>query len=154
MLISILVADIFAMLGGLNIMWARYGERQTRLPDIPRSAPIRKMPAPAAQPDPAAAASVVPVSPAAATAKAPARSVLFTYRNSKPRAVELIGSFNNWTPQPLAKGKNFMWTAAVPLAPGEYTYNYLVDGKAIRDPNNPRTATEGRSLLIVKPATK
>ena len=70
---------------------------------------------------------------------------------SRPSRVEITGSFNNWTPSPFVKEDNHVWEITLTLVPGEYTYNFLVDGKPIRDPNNPRTAPEGRSLLVVKP---
>jgi 1,4-alpha-glucan branching enzyme len=76
---------------------------------------------------------------------------MFSFRHSKPSRVEIVGSFNNWEPVPLVKGENHTWSVSLSLTPGEYTYNFVADGKVIRDPNNPRTAPEGRSLLVVKP---
>jgi plastocyanin len=91
-------------------------------------------------------AAKVPATPAAE----PGRKILFTLRDSRPSRVEITGSFNNWTPAPFVKGENHVWEITLTLIPGEYAYNFLVDGKAIRDPNNPRTAPEGRSLRVVK----
>jgi hypothetical protein len=46
------------------------------------------------------------------------------------------------------------WALTVPLEPGEYAYNFVVDGRPIRDPNNPKVCDIGRgfknSLLKVK----
>ena len=83
------------------------------------------------------------------------RNIKFLYRNSKAKKVEIIGDFNDWIPQPLAKGDKHSWSATIAIAPGEYAYDFVVNGKPVRDPNNATTLNTGRgftsSLLKVKP---
>lgn len=68
------------------------------------------------------------------------RKPRFVYFSSKAKKVALIGSFNDWTPQPMKKtGKN-RWELVVEIPEGEYLYNFLVDGKIVLDPNNKNTA--------------
>lgn len=178
-LLAVLLADFFVMFGAVFIMWDRVELARARLPNIPLRETVSQLPE--AQPettqalDPQSQMSaattespLTPVIPTADTATdatttpaaaepasyAPTRRIRFSYRNSKPLRVEIIGDFNKWQPQAMTRGKNFEWYATFPLRPGEYTYNFIVDGKVIRDPNNPRTASEGRSLLTVKPLTE
>jgi hypothetical protein len=152
--LSIALGSFLIMLGAAFVMAARW--QKTPRPAAP----------PAAIPetfDPALAAGTgwpaAPVQPAPApTPPAPSpsapekRNIKFSYRDSRPARVEIVGSFNQWTPQPLAKGENHVWSTSVELGAGEYTYNFLVDGRPVRDPNNPRTAPEGRSLLVIPPS--
>lgn len=83
------------------------------------------------------------------------RNILFQYRDSRPKKVEIAGDFNNWVPTEMTKRPNHTWTIIYQLEPGEYTYKFLVDGKLKKDPYNPRSAPDGyggeSSLLIVKP---
>jgi hypothetical protein len=64
------------------------------------------------------------------------RNILFKFKSIKARSVAIIGDFNEWIPQPLIKGSNNVWELTLQLVPGEYLYNYLIDGKVILDPNN------------------
>ena len=83
------------------------------------------------------------------------RNIGFSFRHSRVDKVEIIGDFNDWIPQALTKGDNHTWKITVPLAPGEYAYNFVVDGKPIKDPANPKVCNVGRgftnSFLKVKP---
>lgn len=144
-LFSIMLADLFVVAGALFVMHDRHQALSNRAAEAYPAAQTAAPAAAAPKPPPADAA----VKQTAAS-MAP-RNILFSYRNSKPGRVEIIGSFNDWTPQPMRKGKNHTWTASFSLPPGDHTYNYIADGKVIRDPNNPRTAPEGRSLLTIKP---
>jgi hypothetical protein len=82
------------------------------------------------------------------------RRIGFTFFNSKSKRVEVIGDFNNWTPAPMQKINAKQWSLAVPIVPGDYAYNFVVDGRPITDPNNPKICNVGRgftnSLLRVK----
>ncbi len=93
------------------------------------------------------------------TAEAPAqspkpagakRAVTFRYVHPTAKSVKLTGSFTGWTPQSFRKTAADSWSIVVQLAPGEYSYNLIVDGKTIRDPRQPRSDDQGRSLLTVK----
>ncbi len=90
----------------------------------------------------------------------PHRKILFQYRNSRPFQVELIGDFNDWQPgkHVMARGMDHMWRVTVPLAPGRFGYQFVVDGKPIRDPANRRFQKDPRrgliSIVEVKPKSR
>jgi hypothetical protein len=158
-LFSIWFADLFVMVGSLFVLQDRYNFINSRLPDIdPSAVSLSDLANPGAALSLKGQEAVSPVPATEELVSEPlarprqTRNIMFSFRHSKPARVEVIGSFTNWDPRPLVKGKNHTWTASFPLAPGEYTYNFIVDGRVIRDPNNPRTAPEGRSLLVVQPA--
>ena len=71
-------------------------------------------------------------------------------------AVAIYGSFNNWiqTKNYCAKEGNG-WICRVDLAPGKYTYRFLVDGAGLLDPNNLATEDDGNghtdSVIVIKP---
>lgn len=57
--------------------------------------------------------------------------VRFVLTNSEARSVALAGSFNQWSASshPLAReGSRGIWTAVVPLPPGEHLFMFVVDG--------------------------
>ena len=71
-------------------------------------------------------------------------------------AVAIYGSFNNWN-----QTKNYCarqsdgWICRIDLAPGKYTYGFLVDGIDLNDPANSATEDDGNghtgSVIIIKP---
>jgi len=71
-------------------------------------------------------------------------------------AVAIYGSFNNWI-----QTKNYCakegdgWVCRIDLAPGKYTYKFLVDGEGLNDPTNPVTEDDGTghldSVVVIKP---
>jgi len=70
-------------------------------------------------------------------------------------AVAIYGSFNNWI-----QTKNYCaregdgWVCRIDLAPGKYTYRFLVDGVGLTDPTNPATEDDGNghvdSVIVIK----
>ncbi len=55
----------------------------------------------------------------------------------KAGQVFLSGSFNNWSTMELPMKKTGAgWEAEVKMAPGRYTYKYIIDGKWMQDANN------------------
>ncbi|HET7265869.1 MAG TPA: glycoside hydrolase family 13 [bacterium] len=69
----------------------------------------------------------------------PLREVLFRFEGRLAplaRAVELVGSFNDWSAQPLDLGTDGWWTLELSLRPGEHEYLFLVDGTPWNDPND------------------
>jgi hypothetical protein len=70
--------------------------------------------------------------------------------------VAIYGSFNYWI-----QTKNYCakevdgWVCRIDLAPGKYTYRFLVDGVGLTDPTNPDTADDGNgridSVIVIKP---
>ncbi len=71
-------------------------------------------------------------------------------------AVAIYGSFNNWI-----QTKNYCakesggWVCRIDLAPGKYTYRFLVDGVGLNDPANSATEDDGSghmdSVIVIKP---
>lgn len=71
-------------------------------------------------------------------------------------AVAIYGSFNNWI-----QTKNYCakegdgWVCRLDLAPGKYTYRFLVDGVGLLDPTNPVTEADAYglvdSVIVIKP---
>jgi hypothetical protein len=71
-------------------------------------------------------------------------------------AVALYGSFNNWI-----QTKNYCakesggWVCRIDLAPGKYTYKFLIDGVGLNDPANSATEDDGSgqmdSVIVIKP---
>ena len=71
-------------------------------------------------------------------------------------AVAVYGSFNNWI-----QTKNYCgrqgddWICRIDLAPGKYTYRFLVDGNGLNDPANSATEDDGQghiaSVIVIKP---
>lgn len=69
--------------------------------------------------------------------------------------VVLTGSFNNWNEQELLmKRVDDVWEQTYHLAPGNYEYKFIVDGRWIKDPLNPYTSGSGdyeNSFLAFQP---
>ena len=71
-------------------------------------------------------------------------------------AVAIYGSFNDWI-----QTKNYCaragdgWVCRIDLAPGKYTYRFLVDGVGLIDPTNPATEDGGNghvdSVIVIRP---
>lgn len=67
----------------------------------------------------------------------------------EPSAVHVAGSFNDWgeTVQqggwPLERGEDGVFRGEFAVAPGEFTYKFVVDGAWIADPANPRESPDG-----------
>lgn len=65
-------------------------------------------------------------------------SLTFNPGENQYQDVRLKGEMNNWNPQAgrfeFTDGK---WVTGFELYPGKYQYLFVVDGKEIRDPNNP-----------------
>lgn len=81
--------------------------------------------------------------PAVAAETADAAPVTFVLLAPQAQRVALAGDFNGWDAAgtPLARGTSGLWTVEIPLAPGRYTYAFLVDGRRfVPDPAAPRAA--------------
>lgn len=63
--------------------------------------------------------------------------VTFQLRAPEARSVYLAGDFNNWQPNEIKlKQRNGEWYIELPLKPGRYQYNFLINGKEwVPDPN-------------------
>ena len=67
------------------------------------------------------------------------RTETFHFSDSNAMSVLLVGDFTHWqeNPVPMRKGPDGVWTAAVPLKPGNHTYRFIVDGEWRDDPECP-----------------
>ena len=79
-----------------------------------------------------------PVETASAPRQEQAVMVTMNLHAPEARHVAVAGTFNKWKADAhvLAKQENGVWTISIPLKPGEYSYMFVVDGKAwVTDPN-------------------
>ena len=93
------------------------------------------------QPAPPAPVGAVPASLASNTT---VQQVQFVLVAPSARSVALVGDFNDWSAAPLTPVKTGgAWTITVPLAPGRYTYNFVVDGNRVMpDPAAPEAPAD------------
>ena len=71
------------------------------------------------------------------------------------RVVAVAGSFNEFNQSQVLCGKEGDgWVCRLDLAPGKYTYKFIIDGDWILDPDNPTSESDERgfenSVLVVK----
>jgi 1,4-alpha-glucan branching enzyme len=95
-----------------------------------------------------------------ATEETPAearRLVTFHYEDAEAGAVSVVGSFNGWSPEThrLQKLANGSWELTMSLAPGRYSYRFLIDQKKqVLDPSTALTEPDGyggkNSVVVVK----
>lgn len=65
--------------------------------------------------------------------------------------VNLAGDFNGWSRANTRMSRNSdEWTTQFELEPGQYSYKFIVDGKWLVDPANPRTEGAGDTQNSVK----
>ena len=79
-----------------------------------------------------------------------------TLGHTDAQVVAVYGSFNDWI-----QTKNYCakegdgWVCRIDLAPGKYTYRFLVDGIGMTDPANSATEADGNghvdSVIVVRP---
>ena len=103
---------------------------------------VRRQPVTEVAQQPAAAsASATPVTP---VSRAAVQQVQFVLVAPSARSVALVGDFNDWSAAPLTPVQvGGAWSITVPLAPGRYTYNFVVDGSRVRpDPAAPEAPAD------------
>ena len=169
-LMALLALDLFVMGTSAYVLWDRI--HRNFAPPVPKmlalqtpAAPAQPAPPVQAQAKPAATpqASKAPAERESAEATRPSetareaipfRRILFRYRDVVPRRVTIVGTFNRWKPQAMRKDRNHLWSIVLKLRPGTYAYNFVVDGKMIRDPANRRAKKAGQkipsSVLVVQ----
>lgn len=84
------------------------------------------------------------------------RLVTFTYDDPSATAVSVVGSFNGWSPDThrLQKAADGHWEVTLSLAPGRYSYRFLIDQKKhVLDPSTSMTEPDGyggkNSVVVV-----
>jgi len=143
---GIAVAATFA-----SLLWVgtRVGDRE---PAVPVSAPLAAADAAA----PPVESGPLAVADRVIADDAP-RAVQFVLDAPGARAVAVVGGFNDWDPTaaPLERVPgSTVWTTTVPLAPGRYTYAFVVDDSTwVLDPRAPRAQDQDygveSSVLLV-----
>jgi CubicO group peptidase (beta-lactamase class C family) len=64
------------------------------------------------------------------------------------KTVAVAGTFNNWNQSATLCGRELdAWVCRIDLAPGTYTYKFVIDGNWITDPANAQTETDGRGNI-------
>lgn len=86
----------------------------------------------------AAVATFSVAAPAPADIVATPGGIRFTYSGSAG-SVQLAGSFNSWTGEPMDREADGTWSKVVRLGSGAHEYKFVVDGQWISDPDNPVT---------------
>lgn len=83
--------------------------------------------------------------------------VTLTYHNPNANAVAVVGNFNGWSPanSTMHKNKYGDWEINLYLAPGRYTYRFLLNNnEEILDPTSPDHEPDGygsrNSVLMVQ----
>jgi len=69
----------------------------------------------------------------------------FPFYRTGVKSVALVGSFNNWDENatPMTEVSKGVWTVSVPLRPGVYEYQFIVDGtKRETDPSMPKVESD------------
>jgi hypothetical protein len=64
--------------------------------------------------------------------------VTFLFKAPQAQSVSVAGTFNGWDAEkdPMSRGKDGEWVLQMDLAPGQYEYQFVVDGsKFVPDPN-------------------
>jgi len=83
-------------------------------------------------------------------------SIRFALADKKAQSVYITGSFNDWSLDENCRmhRENNHWVVDVPLPPGVYKYQFIVDGRWQEDPANPRQERNSfgdiNSLIEVK----
>ena len=74
-------------------------------------------------------------------------TVEFQIYQPKASVISLVGDFNQWNPEHdyLHKDRNGIFKLRKKLRPGEYRYNYIVDGEKILDTYNAETRYRGET---------
>ena len=73
----------------------------------------------------------------------------FILKDAHVKDPAIVGDFNGWTPKPFKKMGEGERAVTISLKPGDYSYNFLLDGKTVRDPREKRTDDHGRSFVSV-----
>ncbi len=101
-----------------------------------------------------------PVATVATVAPTVRDTVYVHFELSAPAAhgVAVAGSFNGWRPEalPMRRGSGGVWSVTIPLALGEYHYQFVVDGvRWVSDPTAHALEDDGfggrNSVIVVGP---
>lgn len=63
------------------------------------------------------------------------------------RSVNLVGNFNNWRELPMTRAADGTFRTKLRLGPGTYYYQFVVDGRARRDPDGFQLSSKSCSWI-------
>jgi 1,4-alpha-glucan branching enzyme len=69
----------------------------------------------------------------------------FTFTQKGLKSVAIVGSLNNWdeTATPMTEVSPGVWTVTMPLPPGVYQYQFILDGeRRVTDPSAPQQPSD------------
>lgn len=68
------------------------------------------------------------------------RGVLFELEVENANLVQIAGEFNDWKPETMARDRTSprLWRVIKPLPRGEYRYKFVINGRWMNDPLNPK----------------
>jgi hypothetical protein len=81
----------------------------------------------------------------------------FTFYQKGLESVAIVGTLNDWTPEgtALTEVSEGVWTVSLPLLPGVYEYQFILDGeRRVTDPNAPQQPSDfglPNSVVTVSP---
>lgn len=81
----------------------------------------------------------------------------FTYYQKGLKSISLVGEFNDWEEEStkLVEVSPGVWTVSVPLRPGVYEYQFILNGsQRVTDPTMPQTSSDfgsPNSVVTVSP---
>lgn len=79
------------------------------------------------------------------------KKAVLRLRDQGFKEVMVKGEMNGWDSKAgVMKKNNGIWERSFELAPGQYPYVFIVDGKEMQDPKNPQKTSDGRSLLALR----
>jgi enterochelin esterase-like enzyme len=102
-------------------------------------------------------AGIVAIAALAAAAGAGAAPHVFELDAPAARQVDLAGEMTDWDRRklPMQQAADGKWRVTVDLAPGQWVYKFVVDGRWIADPANPDQDADGQggrhSFIFVGP---
>ena len=101
------------------------------------------------------------VDPVRAASASNVQLVRFTLAAPGVQHVSVSGDFNRWTPRPLDRGRDGVWSIEIPLTAGRYSYSFVVEGKDatrwVADPSAPSVPDDGfgrPSSVVIVEATR
>jgi 1,4-alpha-glucan branching enzyme len=82
--------------------------------------------------------------------------VRFVLQYTGARSVAVAGSFNGWSPHALTRAPSQdLWSAVIPLPPGEHVFMYVVDGTWVSPPLAEDYVDDGfgskNGVVVVRP---
>lgn len=84
----------------------------------------------------------------------------FTFYGKGFESVALVGTLNDWDTEatPLTQVSEGVWSVSVPLLPGVYQYQFILDGeRRVTDPNAPQQPSDfgmPNSIITVSPRSR